>query len=234
MNSMYGRTIVKACDEEIIYKTTKYALNFIRKNFNTISSYTRTDNWCRIQMTKPDTSYNLAHVGVSILSISKRIMNEVMSTASDNNLPIYYQDTDSMHMRLDDVKTLERLYEQEYKRVLTGKQLGQFHVDFSLGNCRDVYATESIFLGKKCYIDKLVGDGKVEGTHIRMKGIPNDSIQHKAKQLNMTEFQLFEKLAKGDAVEFNLNFDEHHVNFEFSNGGVSTRDTGSFNRLIQF
>jgi len=35
------------------------------------------------------------YIGVMILSISKRIMNEVICTAEDNKIPIYYQDTDS-------------------------------------------------------------------------------------------------------------------------------------------
>jgi len=234
MNSIYGKTITSACDEEIIYKTAKQAPTFIMKNFNTINEYIRTDNWCRLRITKPDMSYNLGHVGVSILSMSKRIMNEVMDTASVNDLPIFYQDTDSMHMMRDDVPTLERLYEKEYKRELTGKNLGQFHIDFSLGKCKEIHATKSIFLGKKCYIDKLLGDGKIEGTHIRMKGVPNHSIKHKAQQLGITEFELFEELAGGKAIEFNLNYDTHHVNFEFAGGNVSTKPIGSFNRLIQF
>ena len=37
-------------------------------------------------------------------------MNEVQNTASDNNLPIYYQDTDSIHMNNNQVATLEKKY----------------------------------------------------------------------------------------------------------------------------
>jgi len=94
MNSIYGKTITSACDEEIIYKTAKQAPTFIMKNFNTINEYIRTDNWCRLRITKPDMSYNLGHVGVSILSMSKRIMNEVMDTAL--HLDVYIVDVD-MH-----------------------------------------------------------------------------------------------------------------------------------------
>ena len=50
------------------------------------------------------------YIGVMILSISKRIMNEVICTAEDNNIEIYYQDTDSMHIGLDDIKRLSELY----------------------------------------------------------------------------------------------------------------------------
>ena len=45
-----------------------------------------------------------------ILSISKRIMNEVICTAEDNDIEIYYQDTDSNHLGVDDIKRLSELY----------------------------------------------------------------------------------------------------------------------------
>ena len=60
------------------------------------------------------------YIGVMILSISKRIMNEVICTAEDygrspeavgrNGIEIYYQDTDSMHIGLNDIKRLSELY----------------------------------------------------------------------------------------------------------------------------
>ena len=56
--------------------------------------------------------------------------------------------------------------------------MGEFHVDFALpGACGEIYAKESFFLGKKCYLDVLEStdkDGKViTGMHIRMKGVPH-------------------------------------------------------------
>lgn len=41
-----------------------------------------------------------------VLSMSKRIMNEVMCTAEDIGCKIYYQDTDSMQMSKEDVEKL--------------------------------------------------------------------------------------------------------------------------------
>ena len=35
--------------------------------------------------------------------MSKRVMNEVMCLAEDNELGIKYQDTDSMHIEMDDI-----------------------------------------------------------------------------------------------------------------------------------
>ena len=50
------------------------------------------------------------YIGVLILSISKRIMNEVICTAEDNKIKIYYTDTDSQHLGADDIKRLSELY----------------------------------------------------------------------------------------------------------------------------
>ena len=64
--------------------------------------------------------------------------------------------------------------------------MGQFHSDFDSDVIKkDIHATESIFLGKKCYIDKLEGKDEngnaVVDYHIRMKGVSNNAIKHKAK-----------------------------------------------------
>ena len=69
-------------------------------------------------------------IGVQILSMSKRIMNEVMCLAEDLNIMIYYQDTDSMHIRADQYDDLCRLFKEKYGRDLNGKNFGQFHNDF--------------------------------------------------------------------------------------------------------
>ena len=37
-------------------------------------------------------------LGIGILSMSKRIMNEVICLVEDLNIKIFYQDTDSMHL----------------------------------------------------------------------------------------------------------------------------------------
>ena len=62
-------------------------------------------------MFKPiDEHFNSAHIGVEILSMSKRIMFEVMTTAEDNNLFMCYTDTDSLHIKYNDIPILEKKY----------------------------------------------------------------------------------------------------------------------------
>ena len=67
--------------------------------------------------------YNYCHCGVEILSMSKRIMNEVMCLAEDFKLSIYYQDTDSMHINYEDVEILSKEFKNKYNRDLIGKDM---------------------------------------------------------------------------------------------------------------
>jgi len=61
------------------------------------------------------------YIGAMILSISKRIINEVICTAEDNEIEIYYTDTDSQHLGADDIERLRKLYKEKYGRELVGK-----------------------------------------------------------------------------------------------------------------
>ena len=141
--------------------------------------------------------------------MSKRIMNEVMCLAEDNKIKMFYQDTDSIHLFEKDVKPLEDNYRKMYNRELNGKNMGQFHVDFDLDGCKDIYSEKFIGLGKKSYLDCLVGTdietGETKrGYHIRMKGVPNDSILYEAEKRNTSLEDLYDYLYTGNSVIFDL------------------------------
>ncbi len=260
LNSAYGKTIMKKCNvKTVIIPAEKNKLNkktgiwetvsnkhfesYIYNNFNTIKSYRKmNDRNYIIETICPDRTYNRGHIGSAILSMSKRIMNEVFDIANTNQLPIYYTDTDSLHCNLEDVKTLEDKYEEEYKKELNGKQLEQFHTDFDLDGAEDeIYATKSIFLGKKSYIDYLEskdGNGEtINGIHVRLKGITKEGLEHTAKEYEGGIFELFEDLAKGTKKSiilnpFNIEKNKNKVMFDFKQGEVSTRK--EFTRTVQF
>ena len=136
-----------------------------------------------------------------ILSMSKRIMNEVMCLAEDMGIQIYYQDTDSMHIPCDSISSLAMAFKNKYNRELIGNQLGQFHSDFPGKNVdgSEVYAVESYFIWKKAYIDKLSNGLH----HIRFKGIPEASIQLVVKRsFEGNPMKLYEHLFEGNEVTF--------------------------------
>jgi hypothetical protein len=154
-------------------------------------------------------------------------MNEVMCLAEDIGALIYYTDTDSMHIEDrfvcgENDSLLGQAYKEKYGRELIGKQLGQFHTDFDFGGsysivdkvlvpCKDeskgdIVATESIFLGKKAYIDRIKDEKGAEAFHIRLKGICPKAILHKAtREYEGDPMRLFKDLFDKKKKEFDLN-----------------------------
>ena len=238
LNSIYGKTILKPIDTKIKFIQTDKLTEYIRRRYNQIEStetiYTDKDVGCKFTETKEiktiNKHFNFTPLGVNILSMSKRIMNEVMCLAEDNHIPIFYQDTDSMHMRECDLDRLNALYKAKYNRELIGKALGQFHSDFQcIENSNEMpVAINSLFVGKKTYIDMLFDKhtGKI-AFHCRAKGIPTDVLVKTANkkfkwaiQCNFKNglvypemvvkggkysiFELYRSLYNSELIEFNL------------------------------
>ena len=100
----------------------------------------------------------------------------------------------------------------KYGLELVGEYLGNFHVDFDMNGANsEIYAIESLSLGKKTYIDILEStdkDGKIiNSEHIRMKGIPTSCIQYYAEQHNITVLDIYKKLYNNEAIKFDLTND---------------------------
>ena len=280
MNSAYGKTLQKSHPEKVEFKNENDIDKFIDKNYNYIKSYQElySEGSFKKYIVKMEKGieehFNNAPAGVEVLAMSKRIMNEVMCLAEDNGLKIYYQDTDSMHIKECDIKTLAEKYKQIYHRELIGKGMGQFHSDFDsdiiTGNTYynkdikhsirinfetkekreewlktnkgykpepEIYATECIFLGKKCYIDKLEGKdfkgNDVVDYHIRMKGISNNAIKHKAKIEQRDFMEIYKSLLECNKELFDLCCGGEKINFEYnSNYTITTKK--EFNRVLSF
>ena len=154
-----------------------------------------------------DKHFNFSLLGIQVLSMSKRIMNEVMCLAYDIGCHIYYQDTDSMHIECKDLPKLVDAFREKYGRELIGKQLGQFHSDFPEINGHDEIprSIESYFLMKKMYIDKLQDSTGEIDYMIRGKGLTQKSIEHAYKsRFHMNPMELYKHLYEGNAYVFDL------------------------------
>lgn len=219
MNSAYGKMIQKPITTTTEFKRhhTKifnkklgeyvddYPLDkYLIKNSAKIVSYTQVNkNLSAIKVNKQiDTFYTNTLLGVQILSMSKRIMNEVMCTAEDIGIKIYYQDTDSMHIQKNKINSLADEYKKRYGRELIGKNLGQFHNDFD--EVENGYAYKSIFVGKKMYVDMLKNDKNEYGIHYRMKGVNLDCVKLYAEENNLSLFDIYNKLYNGEEITFDL------------------------------
>lgn len=252
MNSAYGKTILNPVvdesksfvdDTKNNYKAIDQMNDYIEKNYQNCKEYEKINDSHYILKTHKSIleHYSRPHCGVEILSMSKRIMHEVMATAEDHGIKIYYTDTDSMHILYEDVYKLEKIFNKKYNRELIGKNLGQFHVDFKLDgvpkeNEDTIYAKNCIFLGKKTYIDQLVGldkEGKeVSGYHIRAKGITHGAIMYECKKRGLNPFELYSLLFEGQKIEFDLLEGGSKINLKFDKFQVINNT--SFTRSMHF
>ena len=100
MNSMYGKTIIKAVETYTIANGNRDGFGkYFSYNYNYIDSVIEVNDKFYIKKVKPILShFNYVHCGVEILNMSKRIMNKVLSCAGDCDIKIYYQVTGSIHL----------------------------------------------------------------------------------------------------------------------------------------
>ena len=263
LNSIYGKTILKPINTKYKFIRKNELPKYINNRYNYIEEITQEDSSKTFCLAKELKAYNrhftFVPLGVNILSMSKRIMNELICTAEDINIVPYYQDTDSIHIHGDDLNKLATEYEKRFGRVLIGKALGQFHSDFTtFGDSKEMpIAIRSIFCGKKSYIDMLQNNLKQIAFHCRCKGIIPDVLVMKANELFPNAKQcvykdglvypsydvpksdedysimlLYQKLYKGDEIEFDLCTSKLKPCFEMSNFEVSTKET--FIRKLKF
>lgn len=191
MNSSYGKCLLKPIDTETKFVSNKQYKNFVDRNYNWIKDGEKVDGCDRwkFKLIKPiNEHFNLVSCGVEVLSTSKSIMFEVMNTAEDLDISMYYTDTDSIHIDNSKIPILAEKYKKDYDRDLIGENMGQFHTDFDsdiiINSIMDkintknktklkfkelsktdqekykksILSKRSIFLGKKCYIDELYSE----------------------------------------------------------------------------
>jgi len=250
MNSAYGICALKPIDTDISYVGEDKAANYTQNNFNAIKEYTVMGNGTyRFQRYKEiESHYNRVHVATEILSISKTIMNEVKCTAEEIGERVYYGDTDSMHIESDAVPRLADAFRERYGRELIGNQLGQFHTDFDYKTCMsivdghlvpttdkstgEICATDSMFLGKKSYIDRLIDEAGTVAYHIRLKGIPTACIVEECdRHYGGDPMRLFQQLYDGVAIEFSLGSNGHVM---FRTGKDHSVRSDKMIRKVQF
>ena len=235
MNSAYGKTIQKPILEDQHFFQNEEKKNvFWDKNYaNILYGCQITDDISYVMTRKQvDDFYTPSIIGCLILSMSKRIMNEIMCLAEDLGIEIYYQDTDSMHIFKDDLKRLSEAFKNKYHRELIGNNMGQFHSDFDPVKGKESYAKATIILGKKAYIDLLENEDKEEMAQFRLKGIPKNTLQHYGDEIFKSNLlTLYSYLYQGHTIKFNLLRD--NCSFEMTKDlKIHTRTT--FEREIKF
>lgn len=234
MNSSYGKSIQKSQLKENVFKRGEEELEkFWLNNYNNIIKTEKIfdSDIYRVELRKTlDEDYVPIIIGVLILSMSKRIMNELFSCA--DGIKIFYQDTDSIHIKKAELPILIENYKVMFNRELVGNELCQFHSDFPPIDkfSKDVFSERSIFLGKKAYIDCLVDQNSNRRDLVRMKGVPEKNIM--GKSLNFGScWDMYMKLYEGETLEFDLI--EYGVHFKMYKS-MQIESLNCFKRRVKF
>lgn len=274
LNSFYGKLIQNPIEHDysFIYGEDKLD-KFVGYNFNSIESYCSLGRGVFYvkQARSVLSHFSMPHCGVEVLSMSKRLMNQAMCLAEDLGIPIYYQDTDSMHLDMEPVygllgnltsiiaedddtglngfEYLCQEYEEKYNHKLAGNKLGQMHSDFEYESDTPPIAIESIYLGKKSYLDVIQtteGDKKHIHYHSRLKGVPSNCLYDQAtipsfdSELGLIGeiisnegndiLDLYNQLYEGESKSFDLT---NSCKFKIVNGFL-TSNTDLFLRTVSF
>eukprot|EP01031_Cornospumella_fuschlensis_P026410 gene26410-31912_t len=243
LNSAYGKTIQREHGDEFHYFNTADQLeSYLNRNFEHVVEIEclAKDRCWRVKSLAPvHTHFNICTAGSRVLSQSKHLMNRVMCLAEDIGIKIFYQDTDSMHIAHHGIQKLQDAFRTKYGSELIGDDLCQFHSDFDLDGAVDnVYAVNSVFLGKKCYVDHLMGTDKngeiVDGYHIRMKGCSHESVMHAMREKGFqTPLELYNYLYSGNPITFDLTCGGEKSNFRtVGHGTIIT--VKEFSRELKF
>lgn len=234
MNSSYGKCIQKAIETTQTFFCTKRECNVHLCNYYTkLKSMEEINDHCfLVNEFYNDDSYTMPHFGAMILSMSKRIMNEVFYAGKCAGCRIYYQDTDSLHIPLADLEKLQTSFKELYGRELTGKEMGQFHVDFEPINGDDkVLSKETIVCGKKCYLDVLQNSRGETSYHSRMKGISENCVKGTASNYGGM-IPLYQQLF--DHPEDKIHFDLAQWSPQFKMFFSSITSLDEFPRELSF
>lgn len=270
MNSAYGKMLLKPIDTSLHYVAKGKVKHHFKKHYYQIKSFEKEANgqYCKFTHYEPiDEHFNQVHIGANVLSIAKRMMMEVMTIGQELNMSPSYTDTDSIQIVEQFVEPIREEYNSRYgkfgskyyiQKDMLGEDLGQFNLDLEIKGCNSVVSNYAIWLGKKCYIHKLEGvhnktGEKVLDYHIRMKGVPSNSIKWKSKsEYKNDTMKIYEELyhdtatsimknKKGKMEEvkgqcFDLLKDKDgslKVRFEF-NGDMTITTKQDFVRKIRF
>ena len=231
MNSSYGKSTMKICDEEVHFIDANKFPAYFKANAYRIRSFEEykgddiNGSKFLVKIYKKDTSAAFNMFGSDVLAGSKCLMQRFTSIVEDlaeeyGITPhIYYTDTDSNHILTSLVNKAQAEYIKRYTEDPIGGDIGQFHNDFdtpfSFKKGENVKgADESYFLAKKVYCDHLIGDQGSDGFHMRMKGVPGAVIKPED----------YKDLYNGKTLHYNL-LAGGKVSFAYAGGHVLSRES---------
>ena len=206
MNSLYGKMIQRPIYNKSITISTNaeywkfwgdYIINGIEHLGDkvVITGTPRDENKMENSITKP------THLGAFILAYSRRIMLDYIKQANPHfdsedikqriKNDIYYTDTDSLHLHIDNAKLLSNF---------NGKNLGDISNDLG-DDCKIIKAT---YIAPKLYMLKYVKRNGSIHYHYKGKGLNTDALHEES----------YDKMDKGSSLKNVRKFQMKKINIK--------------------
>lgn len=194
MNSFYGKNVTKMREYQEIFfpkvmwkhdDTTNrfYQVNgadnlmdYLKHNWRDIKQVISVGGSFVVKVKAEDNSAYDVNFGCEVLAGARALICRVSAAIEKiTKQPPLYTDTDSLHVYGWQIEAIADWFEKKFHIPMIGGELGQFHPDFEpQGFKPGEKFMGSIFfcgVGKKMYIDEIVGDQGSTYFHKRAKGI---------------------------------------------------------------
>lgn len=245
MNSIYGKSTLKACDKEKIlvdvwrWRTNKdsnqYEIyNYWREYFNAnayrIHSFTLYDtelgsaNQVEVVLYKRDISSNFNIFGSNVLAMARRLIGRVMALAEDveeehpeMSPGLFYTDTDSMHIRQDLLNLVVPRFREVYGWDIMGRNLCQFHIDFDAP--KNFQKGEDVLgANESWFLAKKMYADQLLGN----KGTKGYHLRMKGIPSELVKYEHYKDIYENEPVEYDL-LSNGRVSFFYKKGKVGCR-----------
>ena len=153
LSSLYGKTLQSSPQYKIEVIPKREISEYIINNGNFIYEIIKKNSCYVVKLMKSlNMNFNIPHMGIMVLSESRKRMNNIIDYCNDNNINIYSIKTDSFVIdsnKVNDIATINSI----------GTNLGEFKVEYIAKNIK--------YTSSSCYKAILIDDS------IRMRGKVN-------------------------------------------------------------
>lgn len=214
MNSFYGKNVTKMREfNEIFFpkvlwkhdeKTDQFyqvngadnLMNYLKDHWRDIKQVISVGGSFAVKVKAEDESAYDVNFGCEVLAGARALICRVSAAIEKiTKQPPLYTDTDSLHVFGWQIEAIADWFEKKFKIPMIGGELGQFHPDFEPQGFKpgEKFMGSVFFcgVGKKMYIDEIIGDQGSTYFHKRAKGI-------KAEWLSKEEYV---ELFNGETIE---------------------------------
>lgn len=215
MNSFYGKNVTKMRDYQEIFfpkvmwkfdeeKQEFYQVNgadnlmdYLKHNWRNIKQVISVGGSFVVKVKAEDNGCYDVNFGCEVLAGARALICRVSAAIEKiTKQPPLYTDTDSLHVYGWQIEAIADWFEKKFHIPMIGGELGQFHPDFEpQGFKPGEKFMGSIFfcgVGKKMYIDEIVGDQGSTYFHKRAKGIRAEWLS-KEEYIDLFNGQTIEK-----------------------------------------